>query len=78
MLACDSGVSWSTSILLPLQERVIEYSMDSLSADWVPVYAGGRLNGVAEVGFTCRRKMATAAILQQSSKYQISMPLSYA
>ena len=76
MLACDSGISWSTSILLPLQERVIEYLMDSLSADWVPVYAGGRLNGVAEVGFTCRRKMA-AAILQQSSKYQISMPLSY-
>ena len=26
--------------------------MDSLSADWVPVYAGGRLNGVADEGHT--------------------------
>ena len=77
MHACGSGVSWSTSILLPLGERVATGWKDSLSSDSRHNHAGERVNEVAKVGFTYRHKLSIAAISLLGLKYSISMPLSY-
>ena len=77
MHACGSGVSWSTSILLPLGERVATGWKDSLSSDSRHNHAGERVNEVAKVGFTYRHKLSIAAFSLLGLKYSISMPLSY-